>query len=182
MARRPKRQSRASEGRQAESVDNRRGGTTEPEMDTLVTCHRQGGSLFGKTRQAVLSLLFRHPDCRFHLREIVRLTGSGQGAVQRELERLARAGLVVRQRRGNMVFCQANRDSPVFAEVRGLIAKTSGVVDILKAALAEIADRIDLAFVFGSLARGGSRPNCRRRSFPDRGPGGTENTCDRWRR
>jgi len=83
--------------------------------------------------------------------------GCGSGAVQRELKQLAEAGLITRTERGRMVFYQANRDSPVFAELRGLVMKTSGLADLLREALEPLRDRIDVAFIFGSMADGTDR-------------------------
>jgi predicted nucleotidyltransferase len=114
-------------------------------------------ALFGKARKAILAILFGQPDQEFYLRQIVRTAGVGQGAIQRELARLTQAELVIRTRRGNQVFYQANRQSPVFAELRGLTVKTVGVADVLRAALAEVADRVRLAFVYGSVAKGSQR-------------------------
>ena len=113
-----------------------------------------GSTLFGKTRRAVLALLFCHSERSYYLREIARLAGVGRGAVQRELGRLVQAGLVTRSRRGNLVLFQANRETPVFAELRGLMIKTAGVADVLRRALSSLADRIVVAFVYGSMARG----------------------------
>ncbi len=111
-------------------------------------------ALLGQTRAAVLALLYGRPDREFYLNEIVRAVGAGTGAVQRELARLTAAGLLRRAVRGKQVYFQADADSPVFPEVRGLIVKTVGVVDVLREALAPLGSRIRLAFVYGSMARG----------------------------
>jgi len=111
-------------------------------------------SLFGKTRQTLLALLYSRAD-EEHLQEsLIQLAGLGRGAVQRELEFLARAGIVRRTVRGRQVYFQANPDSPIYAELRGLVVKTAGVADALRAALASLAGRIRVAFVYGSIAKG----------------------------
>ena len=110
--------------------------------------------LFGKTRRRVLGLLFGHPEQTYYLRQIVRLTGSAQGAVQQELAKLTRAGLLRRTAQGRTVHFQANRDSPIFPELQTLLLKTAGLVDVIREALAPLEDRIRAAFVFGSAARG----------------------------
>lgn len=125
-------------------------------MDTF-QYHYVSTTLFGKTRRAVLSLLFTHTDEAFYLRQIVRAIGAGLGAVQRELKRLTEAGIIRRTVRGRQVYYQANPDCPLFAELRGLVIKTAGVGDVLRAALAPLADRIHLALIYGSLARGEER-------------------------
>lgn len=113
--------------------------------------------LFGKAQQAVLGLLFGRPDESFYVREIVRATRVGQGAVQRELQQLAEAGIIDRVVRGRQVFYQANRGCPIFTELQGLVVKTAGVADVLRVALAPLVDRIVVAFVFGSFASGEPR-------------------------
>ena len=112
--------------------------------------------LFGSTRRQVLALLLGHPDERFYLREILRAVGGGSGAVQRELKRLVEAGLVERDARGHQVYFSANREAPIFPELQAIIAKTAGVVDVLRTSLATLIGqgRIELAFVYGSVASG----------------------------
>ncbi len=112
--------------------------------------------LFGSTRRRVLAWLLGHADEAYYLRELARHIGGAVGAVQRELELLTACGLVRREVRGKQVYFQANHDAAIFPELRGLFAKTSGLVDILREALMPLADRIDAAFVFGSAARGES--------------------------
>ena len=123
-------------------------------MSTDSPGHSVAAALFGKTQRALLALFFVRPEQSFYLRQIVRTAGIGQGAAQRELARWVQAGLLVRSRRGNQVHYQANTGSPVFAELKGLTVKTAGVADVLRDALAGLADRIKLAFIHGSVARG----------------------------
>jgi predicted nucleotidyltransferase len=111
-------------------------------------------ALFGKTRRAILSLLFSHPDESFHLRRILRSTGVLPGAGQRELVRLSKANLILRILKGQQVHFQANPRCPIFAELKSLITKTSGLVDILHSALGSFGHLIRFAFVYGSFAGG----------------------------
>jgi len=110
--------------------------------------------LFGKTRQAILSLLYGQPDESYYLRQIVRRTGFGLGPVQRELKQLTDAGIIRRRDSGHQVYYYANQDSPVFKELKSLITKTVGIGDTLRTALTPLANRITVAFVYGSIARG----------------------------
>lgn len=110
--------------------------------------------LFGQTRLRVLGWLFGHPDEAFYLRQLVRQTGAAHGAVQRELAALTGAGVLRRTVQGRQVYFQANRESPIFTELQSLLMKTTGAVDVLRDALAPLADRIAVAFIFGSAARG----------------------------
>lgn len=113
-----------------------------------------GDLLFGQTRGRVLALLFGAPDQSFFVRQISRQIETSVGSVQRELEVLRDAGLIERSVLGVQVFYRANREHPVFPELRALLAKTTGIFHLLKSALAPLSARIDFALVYGSVARG----------------------------
>ena len=110
-------------------------------------------ALFPAVRQRVLAVLFGSPDRSFYANELIALARSGSGAVQRELASLLAAGLITVRDQGNQKHYQANAASPVFAELRGLVLKTVGLADVLRAALAPLAGQITMAFVYGSVAR-----------------------------
>jgi predicted nucleotidyltransferase len=132
-------------------------GTIVPVMGTGMHEELLGTTLFARSRRAVLAVLYGHPDQEFYLRQVIRASGGGAGGVQRELDRLAKAGILRRTVRGSQVYFQANADCPVYEELKALVAKTAGAADLLRAALAPIADRIRVAFVFGSMARAQQR-------------------------
>lgn len=115
--------------------------------------------LFGNSRNALLTILYGHTDQSFYLRQLIRATGSGNGALQRELQHLTSLGLITRKVRGNQVLYQANRRSPIFSEMKSLIAKTVGIHDTIRAALAHLSEEIPVAFVYGSVARQQERSN-----------------------
>lgn len=110
-------------------------------------------ALFPKVRQRVLAVFFGTPDRSFYAAEVMALVQSGSGAVQRELTDLSSAGLLMVRKQGKQKHYQANAGSPVFAELRALVLKTMGLADVLRAALAPLAGQIDVAFVYGSMAR-----------------------------
>jgi len=109
-------------------------------------------TLFGRTRGAVLAVLFGHVGESFYLRQLARMTGIALGAVQREMRQLFDAGLVNRKTLGTQTLYSANESCPVFAEMRSLVAKTVGIHDVLMAALQPAERNINLAFVYGSVA------------------------------
>lgn len=110
-------------------------------------------ALFPKVRQRVLAVLFGSPDRSFYANEVIALAQSGTGAVQRELAGLSEAGLLTVSKQGNQKHYQANAAAPVFTELRGLVLKTTGLADVLRAALVPLAAQIEHAFVFGSIAK-----------------------------
>ncbi len=111
-------------------------------------------ALFTTTQQRVLALLFGQPARSFFATELIELTGSGSGAVQRELKRLTSSGLIMVTPIGKQKHYQANPDSPVFAELRGLVLKTVALVEPIRQALERLADRITLALLYGSVVKG----------------------------
>lgn len=111
-------------------------------------------ALFGKAQRGVLALLFGQPERAFYMREVVAAAGTGASQVQKELDNLTRAGLVLREPRGNQVWFRANPVSPVFAELKSLVAKTFGIADFVRDALQPFSKKIVAAFIYGSVARG----------------------------
>src|SRR5439155_16681674 len=107
--------------------------------------------------QRVLAILFGAPDRSFYLNEIVRLSGAGNGAVHRELARLLACGLLTAGIIGNQRHYQANRSAPIFDELRGIVVKTFGIADDLRAGLEPMAAMIQVAFIYGSIAKGSDR-------------------------
>ena len=109
--------------------------------------------LFNKTRRGLLALLFGRPDESFYVNQIVQLLNSGSGAVQRELKMMAEAGVVVREKKGNLVYYRANSNSPIFSELKNIVRKTFGVADVIRESLDPLSKNISVAFIFGSVAR-----------------------------
>jgi predicted nucleotidyltransferase len=111
-----------------------------------------GSALFGKTRRAILSLLFSNPDSSFYVRQIVRTVGVGHGTIQRELYRLSRVHIIKRIVNGNQVFYQADEECPIFKELEAVITKTAGVAEVIREALMLEYELINVAFIYGSYA------------------------------
>lgn len=128
-------------------------------MSTTASVQFAGRSLFGHTRSALLAILYGHADQSFYLRQLVRAVGAGHGALQRELKHLMDIGLIVRTVQGNQVLYRANSQSPIFSEIQSLISKTVGTHDVIRSALAALGSEIQVAFVYGSVARQRERAN-----------------------
>jgi predicted nucleotidyltransferase len=112
-----------------------------------------GDALFAGVQQRVLGTLFGNPERSFYGNELLRLTASGKGALQRELDRLVKAGLVTVRSIGNQKHYQANPEAPIFEELRGIAVKTFGVGDVVREALRPLARKISAAFIYGSIAK-----------------------------
>ena len=108
-------------------------------------------ALFSDSQSRVFRWLFGQPERPYHLNELLRLTNLGSATLQREL---AEAGLVNSEKVGNLRRFQANKDSPVFDELVALTRKTLGAQPLLQEALAPMQERLEQAFIYGSVAKG----------------------------
>jgi len=115
-------------------------------MDTLK-------ALFSsQVRAGALRVLFGATPRSFHLRELQRETGLAVRTVSLDLGKLEKLGLINRRRDGNRIIFSANREHPLYPDLRSLVLKTGGLADVLKEALD--TEGVELAFVFGSIAAG----------------------------
>ena len=110
-------------------------------------------ALFTESQSRLFVWLFGQPGRAFHLSELRRLTGLGSASLQRELNRLAAAGLVDSRPVGNLRRFQANPQAPVFAELVALTRKTLGTVPVLRDALLPLMPDLQGAWVYGSVAK-----------------------------
>ena len=110
-------------------------------------------ALFSKTRQAILAATFLDPQRWWYMRELARHLRVTPSTLQRELDSLVRGGILRQKREGKHVYFKAFSDSPIFQELRGIILKTAGLALVIRKALKPLADRIQWAFIYGSVAR-----------------------------
>lgn len=114
--------------------------------------------MFGLYRRTILAFLFSRPAEDFHVRELQRTLEIPVGSLQRELKALSAAGLLRRRRVGNQVRYQVDPGHPLYEDLTGIFRKTLGIAGVIRDALAELAESIDIAFVFGSVAKGQEAP------------------------
>ena len=107
-------------------------------------------------RADIMSLLFNSPEEKFYVREIARLVNKNPSGVKRELDNLNKMDLVTSEREGNLKYFKANRNSPLFPELKGLIAKSLGLPGALKTILK--ASDVRTAFIFGPYINNNSLP------------------------
>jgi hypothetical protein len=110
-------------------------------------------ALHTKTQQRVLSLMLGNPDRGYNANELMRFAGAGIGTVQRELESLALVGILTVHKVGDQKQYRANRNAPIFEELRGIVLKTFGVADVMRETLAPLEKHIGAAFIYGPLAK-----------------------------
>jgi predicted nucleotidyltransferase len=110
--------------------------------------------LFSEYRRKVLALLLLNPQQHYHQREIARLTGTISGTLSRELNKMVEASVLLKASIGNQMHYRANSDCPIYPELVGILRKTDGLPEAIAQALAPLSGRIEIAFVFGSIANG----------------------------
>lgn len=134
-----------------------------------------GTLFFGAYRRQVLALLLLHADKSFHLREIARLTNTQPGTLRRELAQLVEAGVLTREKLGNLVRYQADSTCPIYKELRDILKKTEGIaamknandiiigrkIRVSRKTLRQLAQRYHILRLglFGSAARGELEPD-----------------------
>jgi predicted nucleotidyltransferase len=111
-------------------------------------------ALFSDSQSRLFKWVFGQPQRSYHLNELRRLTGLGSASLQRELGRLVSAGLVRSEKVGNLRLFRVNQESPVYEELAGLTRKTLGAQQLLSDALAPIKSKLELALIYGSVAKG----------------------------
>ena len=113
-------------------------------------------TLFSRTRGAVFGELFRTQE-GVYLRQLERTTGIDSKQLLRELHALRDAGIIAPARVGNVVIYRFDPGCPIHEDLQAIVRKTVGLGDVLRDMLKPFADRIELAYVFGSHARGEQR-------------------------
>jgi len=114
-------------------------------------------ALFPDVRQGILAATLLSPEKSWYLSELAEHLGTSPSSLQRELESLARSGILERRQDGRRTYYRADRAAPVFNELRALFSKTAGIIPVLKSELERFAEKIKWAAVYGSVARGEER-------------------------
>lgn len=109
--------------------------------------------LLPKTRRAVLAATLMHPERWWFLTDLARHIGTTPSSLQREMDALVGVGILLRRREGKQVYFRPDPNCPIFPELQGIMAKTLGLVDVLRDALRAFRKSIRVAFVYGSIAR-----------------------------
>ena len=108
--------------------------------------------LISRTKQQILAATLLQPDHAWYLLELARHLRVRPSTLQRELKVLGDAGILKHYKNGNRSYFQADTSCPIFRELAQILFKTVGVADVLKKALEPLASRIDVAWIYGSMA------------------------------
>lgn len=106
-----------------------------------------------KLRRDLFRLYFSNPDRDYYLRELERLLGHSVANIRRELIKLEKAGVFIRQERGNLTYYGLNQGHPLYKELANIVAKTIGIEGSVRSIVARDTG-IQAAFIYGSYAAG----------------------------
>ena len=108
--------------------------------------------LSSRTRAEIFKLLYGPAEEELHIREIERRTGLNDRTIRQELMKLLKLDLVIDRKDSNRVYYRANKSNPLYPDIRNLVLKTAGMVDLFRSALKD--KPVQMAFIFGSISEG----------------------------
>lgn len=109
------------------------------------------------TEARLLALLTSTPGQEFHTRDLVRRAEGTPRPVHVALEKLERQGLIQSRRMGPLRLWHMDPAHPLYRSLREIYSRTVGVAARIRDVAA--AQRgVELAFIFGSYARGDDDP------------------------
>ena len=111
-------------------------------------------ALMPRVRQKLLAATILHPEKSWYLRELAKFLNMTPSSIQNDLVSLNKTGILNKTASGNRVYFSANQDCPIFTELKTMLLKTVGLVDILKNCLKPLSKKTAVAFVYGSVAAG----------------------------
>lgn len=117
---------------------------------------RRGGGLLAellgsRARAEVLRVFFGLGAHERTVAEVIDECGMRGQGVDEQLRRLCALELLCTRTHRRHRYYSANEAHPLFPELRGLALKSTGLSEVLGAALQ--SDQIEVAFIFGSVAR-----------------------------
>jgi predicted nucleotidyltransferase len=108
--------------------------------------------LFGsRIRAELFRVLFGLHAKQMYQAEIKRLMKFAKLSIEQELAKLVKLELLNSWKEGTLRYYSANIAHPLYPELRNIVLKTVGLHDVVEQAL--VSNKIEFAFVFGSLAQ-----------------------------
>lgn len=105
-----------------------------------------------KNRAALLRLFLTNPEQSFYMQEIGRILGKKPGNFQRTINNMAKEGILTSEYKANARYFKANKNYPLYKELKSIVVKTVGVVGSLKEILEKIGN-VNFSFIYGSYAK-----------------------------
>ena len=111
------------------------------------------GLIASKTRIKLLVRLFFNPEARSYLRELAKEFNVSTNAVREELNQLTKTKFLKSEKDGRQVFYKANKEHPLFPELRSMVSKVMGLDRVIDSIVTRLG-AIELAFLLDDYAQG----------------------------
>jgi hypothetical protein len=111
------------------------------------------GLISSKTRIKLLVRFFFNPATRSYLRELAKEFNLSTNAVREELNQLTKTNLLKSERNGRNVYYAANRDHPLFPELKSMVSKVMGMDQVIDGIVNRLGD-LERAYLIGDYAEG----------------------------
>ena len=85
-----------------------------------------------KARIKIIELFLFYSEKNFYLREIARLTNENTNAVRRELKNLLDLNIIQKHKKGNFIFYEINKQSPIYEPLKIMFMRTQSLGSYLQ--------------------------------------------------
>jgi predicted transcriptional regulator len=111
------------------------------------------GLISSKTRIKLLIRFFFNPATRSYLRELAKEFNLSTNAVREELNQLTKTRLLKSEKNGRNIYYAANRDHPLFPELKSMVSKVMGMDQVIDGIVNRLGD-LERAYLVGDYAEG----------------------------
>jgi hypothetical protein len=111
------------------------------------------GLIASKTRIKLLVRLFFNPEARSYLRELANEFKISTNSIREELNQLTDTKFLKSEKDGRQVYYMANKDHPLFPELRSMVNKVMGLDQVIDGIVNRLGD-LELAFLIDDYAEG----------------------------
>ena len=111
------------------------------------------GLIASKTRIKLLTRLFFNPETRSYLRELAKEFNVSTNSVREELNQLTKTKLLKSERTGRQILYAANKDHPLFPELKSMVGKAMGIDQVIDSIVIRLGD-LERAYLIDDYAEG----------------------------
>jgi hypothetical protein len=111
------------------------------------------GIISSKTRIKLLIRFFFNPETKSYLRELAKEFDVSTNSIREELNQLTRTNLLKSEKSGRQVHYMANREHPVFPELKSMVSKVMGIDQVIDGIVERLGD-LECAYLIDDYAEG----------------------------
>ena len=111
------------------------------------------GIISSKTRIKLLVRFFFNPKTTSYLRELAKEFNVSTNSVREELNQLTKTSLLESEKNGRQVYYKANKNHPLFPELKAMVAKVMGIDQVIDGIVNRLGD-LEKAYPIDDYAEG----------------------------